>query len=248
MHNSYTALAAVYDALMYDVDYDAWAAYVDGLLGGLGLRGGRIAETACGTGNVTVRLARMGYRMTASDASAAMLARAGDKARAAGVKPMFVRQDMRRLCVPTQDAVLCCCDGVNYLRTPQEVQAFFAAAYICLKPGGALLFDVSSAYKLRHVLGDQFFYEDGDDVTYFWQNAFDAQTDCVTMNITLFTRNADGSYARADETHIQRAHTAQELLEWLSRAGFAQTEVYAFGTREAPGEKTERLQFAARKF
>ena len=34
MRNSYTALAEAYDALMYDVNADAWAAYLDVLLGG----------------------------------------------------------------------------------------------------------------------------------------------------------------------------------------------------------------------
>ena len=68
MKNSYTALAEAYDALMYDVDADAWAAYLDMLLGGAPKR---VFEAACGTGNITLGLLEKGYDVTACDISEA---------------------------------------------------------------------------------------------------------------------------------------------------------------------------------
>ena len=97
------------------------------------------AECACGTGSLTVRLAQSGMAMTGVDLSAAMLRQAEKKARDYGVEAAFVRQDMKKLTLPRRvGAVLATCDGVNYLTTPEDVRAFFSAAYRNLLPGGAL--------------------------------------------------------------------------------------------------------------
>ncbi len=58
---SYTALAGFYDRLMGDIDYDAWADYLHGLLQKAGRQVRRVGEAACGTGNLTLRMRKMGY-------------------------------------------------------------------------------------------------------------------------------------------------------------------------------------------
>ena len=78
-----------------------------------------------------------------------MLAAAQEKMRRMGLRIPFVQQDMRALRTHRKmDAVVCCCDGVNYLTGPDDLGAFFRSAHACLRDGGLLLFDVSSAYKL----------------------------------------------------------------------------------------------------
>ena len=74
----YGEFAQVYDQLMDDVDYDAWAAHYARLMGLCARPVRRVAECACGTGSLTVRLARMGYEMTGLDLSQAMLERAAE--------------------------------------------------------------------------------------------------------------------------------------------------------------------------
>ena len=127
----YDDFAGVYDTLMDDYDYDAWSEhYLSLIRDALGEPPARMAECACGTGSLTVRFARKGVNVVGVDLSAAMLRRAEEKARAWGVEAAFVRQDMRRLTLPRRvGAVLATCDGVNYLTTPQDVKAFFSAAY-----------------------------------------------------------------------------------------------------------------------
>ena len=150
----YTAFASVYDKLMADVDYRAWAAFYQTLLTLYGLRAGKVCECACGTGSLTIPLSEMGYQMTGADLSEEMLFEASQKARKAGAMIPFVKQDMRQLRLHRQmDAVLCTCDGINYLPTPADVRQFFTAAWAAIRPGGALIFDASTPYKLAQVLG-----------------------------------------------------------------------------------------------
>ena len=244
----YEKLAEFYDELMGDVDYDAWAEYIHGLLQKAKIPVRKVFETACGTGMLSIRLRKMGYDVAASDISGEMLAEAEENARRAGVKLPFAQMDMRRLQIPRQDAVVCACDGVNYLLERREVRAFFSGAYAALREGGLLLFDVSSAYKLEHILGNELFYDDGETLTCFLQNRWDAAKRRVSMELTFFSRQEKGElYARSDEVQVQAAYTAEELKKMLAEAGFSRVEVYAFGTGNQPSAETARLQFAAVK-
>ncbi len=247
MGESYTALAKVYDALMRDVDYDEWAAYLDGFLLQNGARGAAIADCACGTGQLSVRLARLGYRVTGIDRSEAMLHEAAENARSCGLMIPFVQQDMKKLRLHKQaDAIVCACDGVNYLLSASEVRAFFKAANAALKPGGMLLFDVSSRYKLQHVLGCNTFGEAEDACVYLWKNGYDAASHLCEIQLTLFVSNGS-LYERFDERHVQRGHSVRELTNWLEDAGFTDVRAYEAFTLNAPGDTAERIQFAAVK-
>ena len=94
----YTAFAEIYDELMADVDYAAWAGFYAELLRMYGVApGGKICECACGTGSLTLPLRQLGYVMTGVDLSQDMLWIASQKARKAGAAIPFICQDMRSL-------------------------------------------------------------------------------------------------------------------------------------------------------
>ena len=249
MAQAYHEFAALYDRLMADVDYDLWAKYLLDLLqtGGV-VPDQPILDCACGTGEITLRLHKAGYRMTGADCSERMLEIAQLKARKAGAKIAFVQQQMQclRMHKPVS-AVTCACDGVNYLLKTEDVTAFFASANRSMLDGGLLLFDVSSAFKLEKILGGQTFGEDEADCTYLWQNCFDPQTRLLEMRLAFFTPDGQGGYKRFDERHVQRAHTQEELMELLEQTGFSVEGVYDAFTTEVPNPTSERIQFVARK-
>ncbi len=249
MGSEYCGFAGFYDRLMADVDYDAWAGYLLELMRENGVPAdGSIVDCACGTGAFTLRFAKAGYRLTGIDRSEQMLAVAQQKARRNGLNIPFVQQDVRAFQVhKPADVINCACDGVNYLLSVEDAFLFFSSAYAALKPGGVLLFDVSSEYKLKHVIGGQTFGEDAEDCTYLWQNVFDSQTRLLEMNLAFFTPDKAGRYIRFDETHIQRAHTAAELTNALEKAGFYEISAFDAFTDRTPETKTERIQLIAKK-
>jgi ubiquinone/menaquinone biosynthesis C-methylase UbiE len=243
----YTAFASVYDRLMADVDYPAWAAYYRELLRRAGVESGAVCECACGTGSLTLPLSKT-YEMTGVDSSGDMLAVATDKARRAGLNIPFVQMDMRDLTLHRPvDGVLCTCDGVNYLPNERETAAFFRAAHRALRPGGALVFDVSTPYKLGRLLGNGFLGEDAGDIAYLWQNRFHAKGCRLDMRLTIFKRAEDGAYARIVEEQTQYGHTKAALKNELLAAGFTQIEIYGDRTLSAPAATEKRWHIAAVK-
>lgn len=152
-----------------------------------------MCECACGTGSLTLPLQQLGYEMMGIDLSQEMLWQAAQKARKAGFGIPFIRQDMRQLRLHRPvDAVLATCDGVNYLLQDVDAAAFFQSAWEAIKPGGGLFFDVSTPYKLEHLLGSQFMGEDRRDVTYMWQNRYFPERQQVEMHLAIFVKEPDG--------------------------------------------------------
>jgi cyclopropane fatty-acyl-phospholipid synthase-like methyltransferase len=237
----YERFSEVYDALTDDIDHGAWAAYQLELMAAAGVRPKTVCDVGCGTGGSSLALKALGLDVTGVDLSERMLMRAAEKARAAGVQIPFIRQDMCDLSLHRPvDALFSMVDGVNYLVTPRRVRAFFAAAHAQLKPGGALIFDVSSEYKLKNMDGALFF-EEREDISYFWKNAYAAASKTLTMELTFFVRGGDGRYERFVERQSQRAHPYAEMEELLLLSGFSDVRAYGDRTGAPPRPDEARI-------
>ena len=244
--STYGAFAEIYDVLMDDFDYPAWADYYLTLLERAGVKPSTMCDCACGTGSLSIPFAQNGIRVTGADLSGEMLEVAADKARRSGVQVMFVRQDMCRLQLPRPvDALVCGCDGVNYLLTDERVRTFFEHAHAAIRPGGALAFDISSPYKLEHVLGNGFYGEERDDVAYLWSNSFNPEKRTVRMDLTFFRRENSGLYRRFSETHTQRAHEPDVLKSMLEQCGFGDVQIFGDRTFDPPKADEMRIHFLA---
>ena len=244
----YTAFASVYDRLMADVDYTGWARFYHTLMEKYGVARGKVCECACGTGSLTIPLARLGNQMTGVDLSPDMLFEASQKARKMGAMIPFVKQDMRSLHLHRQmDAVLCTNDGLNYLKDAAELTDFFRAAWVALRPGGGLFMDVSTPYKLENVLGDHFIGDENEDIAYLWQNRYNRTHAYVDLNLAIFVRQKDETYVRIGESQRQYAHSAQRITELLEAVGYTDVCVFADKKLQSPAPHELRWFISARK-
>lgn len=242
---AYQDFAALYDELMNDVDYDAWARYYMQLL--KLTPKDKVAEMGCGTGAISIRLAKAGIPLLATDLSPEMIAVAQDKARASGAQVQFAVQDMTRFAVPRRvHAVLCACDGVNYLTDLKQVKSCFAHVFEALRPGGRFAFDISAPAKLNGMAG-QMYGEDREDVTYLWMNERNDERSTLEMNLAFFVRQDGGLYKRFSERHVQRIHQPEELIALLEQAGFTDISAYSGMTFEPCTAQDERIHFIAHK-
>jgi len=246
----YGDFAAVYDRLMREVDYPAWAEHYRGLLAARGVpEGARVLEAACGTGSLTLPLARH-YRLLPGDRSPEMLSRAALKAKDAGLSLPFIAQDMRTLSAHRPvEAVVCGCDGVNYLLSPADLRRFLQSAHDTLAPGGAIAFDISSFHKLSQVLGNSTLGLKEEDICYLWQNAWHPRSHRLSMQLSIFVRqqHPEETWRMIEETQVQRAWEEEEVIQGLSEAGFENISCFGGMTLSKPAPQDIRLHFAATK-
>lgn len=245
--SAYEALAASYDGLTGDVDYAAIAAFYQELLARAGLRPKTVLDLACGTGSLTVELARLGYAVTGADLSEQMLTVAFDKAaELPEPRPFFVCQAMEELALPEPvDWVVSCLDAVNYLTDPADCAAAFCRVYENLAPGGVFTFDVNTPEKLR-ALDGQVFLDENEDSYCVWRAEFDEDENICYYGMDLFQRRGK-LWARSFEEHAEYAYSAGQLRELLTRAGFETIEIYGEWRPEPPQPGEQRLVFFARK-
>lgn len=245
---TYEALADVYDRFTDDFDYDAWTNWYRMLIGRVAPQAREICDCGCGTGSIAVRLAKMGYHITGIDLSEDMLRVASDKARAWGVNIRWARQNMCQLALPRPvDALICACDGVNYLTEEAAVGRFFAAAFRAVKPGGAFAFDISNREKLAEMARQGLYGEDRENETYLWMNEMDEEKRLLHMQLAIFVREKDGRFRKFEETHVQRAHGVNELATLLTQAGFTDVEIMGGDEGVSPGPGGKRAYILCKR-
>ena len=153
--SSYDMLAGSYDQLTYDIDYPAWADYIEKHFRRRGIPGNTVLDLACGTGSLTRELARRGYEMIGVDRSPEMLAVAAEKCRGiAAEEPILLCQSMERLDLyGTVDACVCCLDSVNYVTDPKKLARAFSRVHLFLTPGGLFPLHPPSLEKMARPEG-----------------------------------------------------------------------------------------------
>ena len=151
---AYENLAASYDRLTNDVDYEATVAFYNEILAREGLQPRTAVDLAFGTGCVTKILARQGLQVTAGDRSEEMLTVAMDKCADLPNLPRFVCQRLEQLWLPRGgDLAVCARDSLDYVTDPKDCAEAIRRAYKARNPGGIFIFDVNTPEKLRAMDG-----------------------------------------------------------------------------------------------
>jgi 2-polyprenyl-3-methyl-5-hydroxy-6-metoxy-1,4-benzoquinol methylase len=105
--------------------------------------GGRILELACGTGRLTVPLAKQASLCVGLDSSAAMLKCAREKALAAGARVDFLLADMAEFDLCQQfDLIVMSCNSMAHLLTDQQLGSCLRSIRCHLSRNGVFAFDV----------------------------------------------------------------------------------------------------------
>lgn len=247
--SSYDFLAGCYDQLTYDVDYCAWADYIEKHFRQRGLPGRTVLDLACGTGSLTRELAERGYEMIGVDLSPDMLAEAAEKNHNVNaIPPMFLCQSMDKLDLyGTIDACVCCLDSVNYVTSPKKLQKAFERVHLFLMPGGLFLFDINTPEKLMGLDG-QIFLDETEDTYCVWRAEYSRRRRVCSYFMDIFRLDSDtDTWERGEELHEEYAYTPEELEEYLRKAGFTDIRQYGNLKLRPPKPGEDRIFFVARK-
>jgi hypothetical protein len=176
-----------------------------------------------------------------------MLGIAQTKSNNMNLRVPYICQDMTQLeLFHTYDAIVSFCDGMNYIKVIEDLKRTFEGVHTYLKSNGLFVFDISSDYKLKHVLGDNVFTETSESACYIWENYFDDESKLLEFDLTIFEEDK-GMYRRFDEVHIQRAYSIKEIETLLEETGFTLISVMDTNTGEAVTRQSERWLFIGRK-
>ena len=245
--SAYESLAFSYDSLTQDIPYEHMLAYMEALLRRHGVHPQSVLDLACGTGSMSVLLAKRGYQVLAADMSEDMLSMAWEKASELEEnRPYFICQRMERLRLPyTVDWVVCCLDSLNYVTNPEDCRQAIVRVFQSLAPGGVFLFDINTPEKLRGLDG-QIFLDENEETYCVWRAEFDEGEHICYYGMDLFQKEGD-QWRRSFEEHREYAYTVEQLTQWLKEAGFGTVEVYGDRSLEDPKPDEQRVYFFAQK-
>ena len=142
MNSDYKVGDLIYDANIYDAmntNLDDWYFYKRWLPEN---KDARILELCCGTGRLTLPIAKEGYDITGIDCTPSMLAQAKIKASEAGLEISFIEADIRTLDLQNKyDLIFIPFNSIHHLYLNEDLFKAFNTVKKHLKTGGRFLLD-----------------------------------------------------------------------------------------------------------
>ncbi|MEA2423028.1 MAG: hypothetical protein QOF55_2127 [Thermoleophilaceae bacterium] len=216
---AYDALAPFYDRYMHGQPFTRWLAHLERIALGHGLRGSRLLDVACGTGQSFLPMVERGYEVTACDISPAMVDLA--QAAAGNDADVFVADARDLPTVGRFDLVTCLNDSLNYVIAHEDLLAAFRGMANNLRPGGLLVFDLLSLRTFRGDGSDMAAEADGAFFCWRGQAAADAPAGSIAGAVVEVFATDDGDcWRRTSIPHLQRHHTPELVERLLREAGF----------------------------
>ena len=247
--NQFAAVAPLYDTLMNGVPYDEWVEYLGKILAERNASPRRILEVACGTGNVTERLAHLGYDITGVDIAPGMIDAARAKAKAQRLPIAYHVQDAAELDLPGQKFDLCISlfDSLNYITDPVRLALAMERIAVHLSRNGLFIFDLNTEFALKNRFFDQDNLGSEEPLRYDWKSEFFPDTRLCRVWMRFWYPEEGGTDRAFEEIHWQYAYRTDEIIAMLRKAGFDDITTYQAYTFRTPGRASDRIYYIARK-
>ena len=241
----YNKFSELYDLLTFDIDYEKYSENINNIIKNKSGQAKNLLEIGCGTGNLTKELASYGYNILAFDNSSEMLNIAFPKLiELENVN--LVMQDMYKFDYSQYkfDVIVTLLDVINYIRDEQKLEKLFSNIFEGLNFDGLFIFDINSENKLKHVLGNNTYVYEKDNVFYTWENTLEG--DLVYFDLNFFVKNGK-TYERVKETQIERYYSISFIENLLTKIGFQNIEYFDEDTGKGITDQSQRILFKAEK-
>lgn len=240
-------------AAYYDLEHESFTGDIELYLSLALATGDPILELGCGSGRILRPLAAAGFRVTGSDRSAAMLARARQSlADAENAKNVHLVEaamsDAASMPGGPFGLVIIGLNGLLHLPTQDEQRAVLAAARRALDPRGQLVIDVLNpsldalqAFDRRVIHEGSWRAADGAHVDKFSAHELHAADQLIDARIWYERSLTQGSVERTATQLTYRYLQRAELELMLEMTGFAEWQVYGGYDLEPFSDTAERL-------
>lgn len=247
----YDLVAPIYDHVNKEIDYSKWADFIEEAVKKFGIpKTELVLDLACGTGSMTIELAKRGYDMIGVDLSVEMLnvARARAYDENVNSKVLWLCQDMTEFeLYGTVDLIVSCLDSINHLTSVYDLKKCFSLVKNYLNPEGVFIFDINGRGKFERVYADKsYVVEDGESFC-VWQNFYNPKSKVCDFCITMFEENEDGTYTRSDEHQRERMYTLNSIKKSLAQSGLSFVGAYMSYDFETANDDCDRIYIIAKK-
>ena len=247
----YDLLASIYNSVNGDIDYSAWADFYEKIISReyKAEAPELVLDLGCGTGKMTIELAKRGYDMTGIDFSPEMLDIARNEAEHLGLsdKMLWLCQDMTDFeLYGTVDVTVSCLDCVNHLTSQKSLQACFDLVHNYLIPDGLFIFDINGKHKFESVYADNSYVFEEQGKVCVWQNSYNPKNKICDFYITVFEEGQDGRYTRYDDFQREKMYTVASVKKTLEKCGFECIGAYRDFEFLPATDGDDRIYIAAR--
>ncbi len=223
--SAYTGLASGYDGFTSDIPYIKFADFYEEIFRNRNKKPKVLLDLACGTGTLTLEMAKRGYELIAVDASYDMLTALGEKVYDAEniVRPVMLCQKMQELDLyGTVDAVYSSLDSINYIPS-KDISEILRRLALFTEPEGLFIFDINTPERLKS-LGGQIFADENEESLCLWRAEWNENEKTLHYGMDIFTQEGK-LWSRKQEEHIEYAHEIEFLKNELSEAGYYNIEI-----------------------
>jgi SAM-dependent methyltransferase len=238
MKDEFSLEAKFYDVVWGKYDYDEDVKFLNGLFRKHKCRS--IIDTGCGTGNHSLRLSKLGYKVTGVDISPSMLRIARKKNGQSRVR--FVHGDMRKLGKVISrgqkfDAAICLGQVFYHLQTDKDLHSFLIGLHKLLKRNGLFVFSARNAKKINekylNVLRlDHIINEEKLQLAIFSCNSMDSQDQNIMMWRPIYILKENGKMDLQIREHRLRWFEFSPLKEMVQENGFDVVAAYSGPRKE----------------
>jgi len=215
---SYDLLATFYDSF---IDPDVYEEYLRLIEKYTSL--GSLLDIGCGTGTLSMELARRGFEVTATDLSDEMLQILNYRASQDELDINIALYDMLDPIPNQYDIILASMDVINHLSDMEDVNFGFTNIYEALNENGIFLFDVLSAEYIDALDG---YVEDDEQFHFHWESHRGEKEHSIVHTITL---DLDGEKETIEI--FEETHDVSLYEELIKKVGFVVQERIIFPER-----------------
>lgn len=245
--------AKLYDVFYAEKPYKEEAAFVHSCIQDYSIgTTNTILELACGTGSHAFALESLGYKITACDYSADMLACAMEKARRRNSSVDFRLQDMREWenAGGPYDAMICLFDSIGYVATNSGLLKVFQGVFQNLRPKGLFIFEfwhAAAMIKGYSPLRVRKWDVPEGEILRISETELDVVYQLAKVNYSVYELRKDSTYSRFRESQVNRYFLVQEMESWLSRCNFEAVKWFSgYSSNETIDDQTWHVVAVAR--
>jgi ubiquinone/menaquinone biosynthesis C-methylase UbiE len=220
----YTHLAAIYDDVMREIDYEDWADFIDSVIMKHNEDATTLLELACGTGSLALSLDELDcYDIMATDYSEQMLEVARQKAEMRNSGIEWRQTDFTNILIDEKfDVVIMLFDSLNYMKDSDSIRNVFEQVKKVLNPDGFFVFDFTTPqHSTKHA---ELMNDSGLTAENYRFVRISRYLETEGMHYNEFTieKLSDDKQTvleRKKEVHVQKTYHFSEIKKIVEEAG-----------------------------